>query len=298
MPPCRYLEAKKTKKNAEAMRGLCKDCGRPACRLDDTCYARDARCYRCDEYGHYARCCEENDETVRTVRQVKAPLEKKRVRFGDEITKESGGRRLRSLELAKARQDTERDGRREDGRGSRMLLKKYKELMDRVERMAENAEGIRARVRQLEDENKEKTKLIKEMKMANVRAIDDGYERDDDTDTEDEEEAEAEEPEEDAKAEEPETEVPEKPEEAEDEFKRLARTTEAREKVTNIKKVSPCDPDCTNQFWCGSPGCWRQEAAKRRNQKAKKQKRDLKDELEALQNELKDLGTGRRQDVK
>ena len=54
-----------------------------------------------------------------------------------------------------------------------------------------------------------------------------------------------------------------KEEAEEDELRRLARTAKAIEIGKKKKEAwqSPCDAYCTNQFWCCSLGCLKQEAA-------------------------------------
>ena len=142
----------------------------PGCRLDYTCYAR---CYRCGGRGHDARLCGEGDYEM--VRQVEARPERKRahkmVTFEDEqLVEKKMVKRVRSLKHFKARQAAERDCRREEGRGSKTMLRKYEELTGRVEVMEENMKELeveslkkRNRVWQLKEENQKKTAQIKEL---------------------------------------------------------------------------------------------------------------------------------------
>ena len=124
-------------------------------------------------HGHYARCCGEGDYEM--VRQVEARPEWKRVcktvTFEDEqLFEKKMVKRVRSLERFKARQAAERDRQREEGRGSKTMLRKYEELTGRVEVMEENMKELeveslkkRNRVWQLKEENQKKTAQIKEL---------------------------------------------------------------------------------------------------------------------------------------
>jgi len=153
-----------------ARRGqLCKDCGRPGCRLDSTCYALDARCYRCGKQGHYARCCEGKYETVRQVQETAVPGRRDKRGREDLIDLEELGRRFDWLhnkvgELAHKNHKLKENMMEYVEKIVKKMQKKdetIEEASRQRDRLENRISNLKYEVGQLRAENKKKMKQIK-----------------------------------------------------------------------------------------------------------------------------------------